>query len=218
MAGEKLNQGTKLGEKKGKHEGYGWRITGVTKGSENGSWGTLRGTKGKEDGDTREGEKGGSQRTVTMPVSNQMILNLSALNAFFQDMRWVALLILSMALWLSAKTAVQLVMEEGERVVSTLAVKETMVDAVGALVGQLVEQRFIDCHIMLISQATPSAVVNVILRHITAKVGTSVVVVTGGEQDLQQSVRGNTLTTCRALIICFNDQVNTTNTTDIFRY
>lgn len=49
------------------------------------------------------------------------------------------------------------------------------------------------------------------------KVGSSVVVVTGGEQDLEQSVRGSSLTTCRALIMYFNDQGNTT-TDLVFRY
>ncbi|KAK4315687.1 hypothetical protein Pmani_013086 [Petrolisthes manimaculis] len=137
-----------------------------------------------------------------------------------EDMRLLALLTLTVSttLWLSVNTTGQLVLEkeEGMMNMNTLQVKGTMVDDVGIIVEQLVEQRFRSCHIILLSQPNPSPILNTVLRHIGDKVRNSVVVVTDGEQDLQQSIWGNTLTTCRVLIMCFNLHDNTTITDHIF--
>ncbi|KAK3873975.1 hypothetical protein Pcinc_021053 [Petrolisthes cinctipes] len=97
---------------------------------------------------------------------------------------------------------------------------DTMVDAVGVLVGQIVEDRLQGCHIMFLSSssspATHSPIVNSILRHITDKARSSLVVVTvtnsgQQQQDLEQSVWGNTFTTCRAIIMYFSEHDNNNN-------
>lgn len=52
-----------------------------------------------------------------------------------------------------------------------------------------------------------------IARHIIATVGSNVVVTTGGDLDIKPNLWGGTFTTCRAVIVYFSDQGNTT--TDI---
>ncbi|KAK4326199.1 hypothetical protein Pmani_003267 [Petrolisthes manimaculis] len=110
------------------------------------------------------------------------------------------------------------VKEEEEEEEGPVRSEETMVNAVGVMVGQIVEDKLQGCHIMFLSSSSSPAVhspiVNSILRHTTAKTRSSLVVVTvtsGQQQDLEQSMWGNTFTTCRAIIMYFSDHHNNNN-------